>query len=241
MRLFYAELLKVRTAPWTTLTLVLALLAIMSLASAGISNDAENGFVVDPVSDIIDAAGIATIFTLILGILIVTWDYRHGTITQTFLAGPRRERVVAAKLVTAILMASVLIVAALALGLFIARLWLGELFELTDENWKQAGRIVLSAILWAILGLGLGATLQTQVGALITALIWFLVVEQILAGLGSRIWDIGHYLPGQALTAFGGLEPSEHLSRTSAGLLAAGYALGFVALGVVSVLRRDVP
>ena len=240
MRLVYAELLKIRTAPWTTLTLVLALLAIMGLASAGISNDAESGFVSDPEGDIVDAAGIATIFTLILGILIVTWDYRHGTVTQTFLAVPRRERVVAAKLVTAVLLAVLLVVAALALALLVARLWLGDLFDLTDENWKQAGRLVISAVLWAILGLGVGAMLQTQVGALITALIWFLVVEQILVGLGSRIWDIGDYLPGQALSAFGGLDPSEHLSRTSAALLAAAYAFGFAAVGLVSVLRRDV-
>lgn len=240
MRLAYAELLKIRTAPWTTVTLVLLLLAIMGLAAAGISNDAENGFAPDPESDIIDAGGIATIFTLILGILIVTWDYRHGTITQTFLAAPRRERVVAAKLATAVMLSLVLVDLALAVGLVVAKVWLGDRFHFTDEEWTQASRVVVSAVLWAILGLGLGAALQTQVGALISALIWFLVVEQILAGLGSRIWDIGYYLPGQALTQFGSVAEPEHLSRTTAGVLAAAYAVGLVAVGTVMVLRRDV-
>ncbi|HET7857279.1 MAG TPA: hypothetical protein VFL41_12560 [Gaiellaceae bacterium] len=240
MRLLHAELTKIRTAPWTTVTLVLALLAIMALAAAGISNDAENGITADPESDIIDAAGISTIFTLIFGILIVTWDYRHGTITQTFLAAPRRERVMAAKLVTAIVLSLVLAVLALTLAIVIANVWLGDVFHFTDEEWTQASRIVAGAGLWAVLGLGLGATLQTQVGALISALIWFLVVEQILVGLGSRIWDIGYYLPGQALTQFASVGAPEHLSRATALALAAAYALGLAALGTVMVLRRDV-
>lgn len=240
MRLVYTELLKIRTAPWTTVILVLSLLAIMGLAASGISNDARNGVTSDPESDIIDATGIATIFTLIFGVLIVTWDYRHGTITQTFLAAPRRERVMGAKLVAAIVFSLLLVVLALVLALVIAKIWLTDQFHLTDEEWRQASRIVVAGALWAILGLGLGATLQTQVGALISALIWFLVVEQILAGLGSRIGNIGYYLPGQALTAFGSVAEPEHFSRTTAFVLSAGYAFGLAALGTVMVLRRDV-
>jgi ABC-2 type transport system permease protein len=240
VRLVYTELMKIRTAPWTAVTLLLALLAITALGAAGISHDAESGVLSDPEGDIIDLGGFATIFTLILGILVVTWDYRHGTITQTFLAAPRRERVALAKLATAILVAAVLILLTLGLGLLIAKIWLGDAFQLTDENWKHAGRLVFGAILWAILGVGLGATLQTQVGALITALVWFLVVELILVGLGSRIWDIGYYLPGQALTQFAAVDPPEELSRSTAGLLAAAYALGFAALGFASMIRRDV-
>ena len=144
MRLVYAELLKIRTAPWTTVTLVLVLLAIVALGAAGTSNDAENGFSVSPESDIVDITGIATIFTLILGILVVTWDYRHGTITQTFLAAPRRERVMAAKLVTALVLGALLVAISLALSIAIAEIWLGDAFQLTGEHWKQAGRIMIA-------------------------------------------------------------------------------------------------
>jgi ABC-2 type transport system permease protein len=240
MRLVYAELLKIRTAPWTSVTLFLALIAIVVLGASGIANDARDGFVDDPEADIIDMVGIATIFTLILGILVVTWDYRHGTITQTFLASPRRERVVAAKLATTVVLSALLLLVAMALALFVAKIWLGDQFSLTEENWEQARRIVAAGVLWGILGLGLGATLQTQVGALISALIWFLVVEFILVGLGSRIWNIGHYLPGQALSKFASVAEPEHLTRTEAGLLAVAYAIGLAALGTLSMLRRDV-
>lgn len=241
MRLVYAELLKIRTAPWTTLTLVLVLLAIVALGAAGTSNDAESGFSVSPESDIVDIAGISTIFTLILGILVVTWDYRHGTITQTFLAAPRRERVMAAKLVTALVLSALLVAIALALAIMIAEVWLGGAFQLSGEHWRQAGRIMIAAVLWAILGLGLGAVLQTQVGALISAIVWFLVVELVIVGLGSKIGHIDKYLPGEALREFGSSgEVEDRLGRTTAGLLAAGYALVAAVLGTISVLRRDV-
>jgi ABC-2 type transport system permease protein len=234
--------LKIRTAPWTTLILVLSMLAIIGLGAAGISNDAEDGFLPSPETDIIDLAGTSTIFALLLGILVVTWEYRHGTITQTFLAAPRRERVVAAKLGTAVVAGAVLAVFALALGIGIAELWLGEQFQLEGEHWRQAGRIVLGAALWAGLGLGLGATLQTQVGALILALVWFLVVEFILVGLGSRLRDVDRYLPGEVLRQFAGAGAIEDddLGRTTAGLIATAYAVGLAAIGTVSVLWRDV-
>ena len=41
--------------------------------------------------------GSATVIALIIGILSFTGEYRHGTITDTFLTEPRRGRVIAAK------------------------------------------------------------------------------------------------------------------------------------------------
>jgi hypothetical protein len=242
VRQVYAELLKIRTAPWTTVILVVAMLAIVGLGAAGTSNDAEGGFLVSPEREIIDVAGTSTIFALLLGILVITWDYRHGTITQTFLAAPRRERVVAAKLGTAVLVGAVLAAVALALTIVIAELWLGAQFQLEGEHWEHAGRIVVGAALWAVLGLGLGATLQTQVGALILALVWFLVVELILIGLGPNIRDIDRYLPGEVLRQFAGAGSIEEddLGRTTAGLIATAYAGGLAAIGTMSVLWRDV-
>ena len=239
MSLFAAELLKVRTAPWTTVLLAVALLGITVLGAASTLASAEDSQPFLPpsvVADVIDVGAFALVFALLLGILIVTWDYRHGTITQTFLAAPRRAEVVAAKLAAALLLGLVFVAAAVAIALVMGKLWLGAEFAIEGEHWEQIARILGAAALWTFLGAGLGATLQTQVGALVSALIWFLVVEPILGGLRP---GIAAYLPGNALNAFvtGG---GEHLSQGGAAAVAAAYALAAVALGTGAVLRRDV-
>ena len=240
MRLVATELLKIWTAPRTPLILVFSMLALAGLGAAGISNEASTGFLESPEADIVDVSGIGTFLALVLGILIVTWEYRHGTIVQTFLAEPRRERVMAAKLVVGVIVGMALVALALIVAVAVAEIWLGSEFELDSENWRHVGRMLVASALWAVIGLGLGAVLQTQVGALMTALIWFLVVENILAGLGSWIWDVGGYLPGQLLDAYSAAAEPDDPDRLTAGLLGALYAAGFAAAGVLAVLRRDV-
>jgi hypothetical protein len=73
-----------------------------------------------------------------------------------------------------------------------------------------------------------------------SALIWFLVVENILAGLGSWVWDVGNYLPGHVLDQFALGSESEDFGLTTAALLSVGYAVLFAGVGLVSAVRRDV-
>ena len=95
MRLLRAELLKLRTTPRTVVGLILPLLAIVVLGAVGnITGQHEASTVV---SDILDVAGFANIIAIVLGVLIVTWEFRHNTIAGTFMVEPRRERVIAAK------------------------------------------------------------------------------------------------------------------------------------------------
>ena len=240
MRLVLAELLKLRTAPRTPLILVVSMVALAGLGGATISHDANIGNLADPEGDIVEVAGIATFLALILGILVVTWDYRHGTIVQTFLAEPRRERVMGAKLVAGVVVGLLLVVLALIPPVVVAKVWLGGEFDVGALDWEQVGRLLVASVLWVVIGMGLGAALQTQVGALMSALIWFLVVENILAGLGRWIWDVGSYLPGHALDQFAQGSESEEFGPTTAGLIGLAYALLFAAVGLVSVVRRDV-
>jgi hypothetical protein len=251
VKLVWAELLKVRTAPRTTLGLTLGLLGLVGLGAGATASDAGGDFREEIVAwDVLGVASVAAIFTLILGILVVTWEYRHGTITQTYLATPRRERVIGVKLAVSFLLGAVLAALAIAVALVVARFWLS--YELERDHLELAGRIVLGAALWSVFGAGLGALLQSQVGAIIASFVWFLVAEPIVAW---QLESIGDYLPGSVLDRLQNQDvveassgdvvsrsvSGEPYSLMVAGLLAAGYAAALGLAGIVSALRRDVP
>lgn len=247
MRLLYAELLKLRTAPRTLIGLTLGLIALSvlgagSTASGGDNSPIGNEFVL---WDVLSVVTLAAIFTLILGILIVTWEYRHGTITQTFLLTPQRERVMIAKYGVGLAAGAVLAGLCLLVVLVTAQFWIS--IDLTRGQWELIGRLVLASALWGVFGAGLGAVLQSQVGAIVTAFVWFLVAEPLI---GSQFEHFGDYLPGSTLdrlTQRGALEAGEEVGDRGfsfglygAALLAGVYALGVAALGVASALWRDV-
>ena len=48
---------------------------------------------------VMSAASFGGVIVLIIGILIMGGEFRHGTVTSTFLISPKRGRVVGAKLV----------------------------------------------------------------------------------------------------------------------------------------------
>lgn len=251
MRLLYAELLKIRTAPRTTIGLTLGLLLLVGLGSAATAYDPEPGpFGIETATwDVIRVVSLAPVFTLILGILVVTWEYRHGTITQTFLATPRREWVLAAKVGVSLVVGAVLAAIAVALALVVAQFWTS--IDLERRHWELIGRMLLGSALWGVLGTGLGALLQSQVGAIVTAFVWFLVAEPVLGLTIEQLTDssIIDYLPGNVIDRLQNSEqesglvvgPDYAYGLWSAALLAGAYAAVLAALGTVSAVRRDVP
>ena len=245
MRLVYAELLKIRTAPRTTLGLVLGLAALTVLGSG---SSASAAALADEmlVWDVLSVGTTAIFFALILGILVVTWEYRHGTITQTFLVTPRRGRVVAAKYGTALVLGAGLTVICLVIALVTASFLIT--IDLTRGQWEMVGRLVLGGALWGLLGAGLGAFLQSQVGAIVSVFVWFLLVENLI---GVRYDHFVDYLPGRALqrlTERGEPTSFEEVGALSdysfglwtAALLAGAYAAALAVLGLVSAIWRDV-
>jgi hypothetical protein len=180
---------------------------------------------------------------LLLGILGMAGEFRHQTVTQTFLVTPDRGRVVAAKLVAYPLAGIALALATLAVTAAVAAGWLavkGITPSLSDARLARiVGVALLGAGLCALVGVGVGALIRNQVAALVGTLVWVLVVEGLLMSL-INIPSLGKWLPSAAAAAAITSPGGAHLSRLGGTLLLAGYALALALAGTRLVVRRDI-
>ena len=249
MRLLSSELLKLRTIR-TPYVLLFLSMAISAIAAAGLVGSGSLGEDTEPALSLGQGASFGTLFVAVLGILIVTNEYRHGTIMTTFLAEPRRVRVLLAKLGAAGLAGLAFAVAVLVVAVAVALPWLAardESLPLDGEALEAVGRALLVFGLTAVIGAAVGAIVQSQVGAIVGYFIWIFVVESLITVLSGLVFtDVGEpdpiskYLPGSALSGIVGGEGNEFVLRGgTAALLAIGYALGLSALAAVAITRRD--
>ena len=245
--LIRSELLKIRTTRgWYAYLIVVVLLTGLAVAAElGSTADGERGGL-DFQVGLVDTAGFAALLAIILGITIVTTEFRHGTVTPTLLAAPHRERVIAAKAVAGVLVAVLLALLAFAVVAAVALPWLtlvdADLQLGEGEVGKRAAQVLLSAILWAFMGVAIGTLVQSQVAALVGTLIWIFLGETLLIGLFGLldIDGLASYLPFQALDGADGSSGGDLLSYWPA----VGVSLGWVALlgglGTERTRRRDI-
>jgi len=243
-RLVGAEFLKLRTTRgW--IGYVFALIALTAIGTAGQVGTADQ---VDLGSDEFQrdvlSSSVASLIALLLGITSVTVEWRHGTITRTLLATPRRELFMAAKGIAALVFGvalavlAVVVVLAVAIPVVVAE---DASFTFDGELGTRIGRIVLAAALWGALGAGLGALLKSQTFALVAAIVWMLVLEPLLRALLELVEREGaaDFLPGQALGALdGGVEDA--LSPSAGGIVGLAYVVGFGVLGWLRLERSDI-
>ena len=195
---------------------------------------------------VLAAAGGASIFVLILAIIGMTGEYRHMTITSTFLATPRRERVLIGKgLMYAVLGAAIAIINVIAV-FFMTVLFLAGSDHATIKPSTALSillGVTLGLALYAILGVSVGALLKNQIAAVIIALIWALLAEPIVGLLieGSAKW-----LPGGALSAAMNVTTEADLSSADVlpvwggALLLLAYAAVFATVASLTTVRRDI-
>jgi ABC-type transport system involved in multi-copper enzyme maturation permease subunit len=241
-----AELLKIRTVRswWAYLIGILLLVGIAVAGDTG-SNPQQHDRL-DFQVGLVESAGFAALLVLILGIVLVTNEFRHGTVTPTFLAAPVRERVLASKAVAATLVALLFALFALFIVAAIAVPWLSivdaDLHLFDGEIGERALQTVLSFVLWALLGIAIGTVVQSQVAALVGTLVWAFLGETLLWGLFSLLDLDGavEYLPFQALDGADGTGGDDLLDYWPAVAVTLAWIALLGAAGVWRTRRRDI-
>ncbi len=197
---------------------------------------------IDGVDRIVSGTELLLTLMLVLGVLIATTEFRHGTASSTFLAAPKRYPAMLAKLGLALAagvavgLAFTLVNGGLALPILSHRE--GHLPPTGDLVAFYAGGIAALALACA-LGLGIGAIVRNQVGAIVAALVFVFILSP-LPELASH--HLADYFPTKAIGSLQGLHKGdeESISQVTGGLVLSAWVVATFLLGTVLVCRRDV-
>src|SRR5262245_1450562 len=244
-RLFSAELLKLRTIR-VTWGFAVAVVGFSGLLAAGhIGSPPEGGRLAPDyqLDLVLTAAFPAVVLALLLGMLLFTNEFRHGTIARTLLATPRRAVLVGVKLLIGAAAGVGLGLLAFAVTSIVAVIWLSivdvPLAPVDAANGLWRG--LLAAALIGALGAAVGGFVHSQVGALVGTLVWLFVAEPIvwvLLGL-VHLDGVAEYLP--AATVLGILDTDgQNLSYPATVGMALAWTAVATALAIWRTRRRDI-
>jgi ABC-2 type transport system permease protein len=245
-RLIKAELLKLISTRSTYALVFGAATAALVTVAIGILRAGHNGVpslgtFTNLRRVITNSGGVGTLFALVLGVTAVAGEFRHRTAASTFIASPRRLPVVVAKMLAYPLFGLMTGAAAITAGLAVVMMALSASgYEVASTfNAAIAGVAaswVLGAGLYCLVGVGLGALMRNQMAAVIVALAWPQVIENIIHDIS---W-LYRWAPGGASSALVRADVAGLLPPWGGALLLLGYGLVLGLIGSAAVVRRDV-
>lgn len=186
------------------------------------------------------------VFALILGVLIITVEFRHKTATTSFLTTPRRACFVLGKVVIAApsgIALAIIVLAATVIGGGIALSATGGSFcAMAHQIGAVAPGMILVYALFAVLGVGVGSLLTNQMAAIVVCLGWFLILENIIGGIwtGTVTWLPSGAAQAASSVSSSGADSIGLFSWWQGSLLILAYGLVFATVGSVVLTRRDI-
>ena len=244
--LLASELLKLRTTrtSWWVALLSLGLVALTvigQLAGGEVSSESD-------LRSVLSNSLVAGLMMIVLGVVGSAGEYRHGTITSTFLVTPSRRRVLIAKALAYGALGLLVALIASVLALAITVPWLsgrGDSLSSLGLGTAEIAGIVAGCAAYtsiaAMLGVGVGALLRSQVAAVVAVLGFLFVLDPVLAALIDGYGRFG--LSGLAVALGGGTGEDAGFSVLSpllAALVFGAYAAIAVAAASLITERRDV-
>jgi ABC-type transport system involved in multi-copper enzyme maturation permease subunit len=192
----------------------------------------------------------AYFFAIILGILIMSGEFRHGTAVAPFLASPKRARVLFVKLGVAAFAGALFQIISAGISVltgFYTLTFFEDVASPSDAVFVNlALAAVLSGAVLGVVGVAIGSLIRNQLIAIVSSLVWLFVLEPVILLL---FVDAGKWLPTGAITGMLALEfeseaigisTAAYLSPGLAALVLLGYGMFFAVLALVTSMRRDI-
>ncbi len=242
MKQLRAELLKIRSTRTTTGLLVglIALALLFTILTCTLSPISQLLTEREQAS-VLSFGSVAGVFAALAGIMLFTSEYRFGTIRPTSLFNADRNRLFTAKFIARMLSGLIFgvigegIVLSVGVGIFKLR-GVGLVMSGANVTELIVGAVIGTA-LWGAIGVGIGAVVPNQVGAVISLLAWGFVVENLVFGF---LPTIGRFLPVHAADAMMGSIQDQQLPGDVGVLVVVAWALTLAVVGLALLRRRDV-
>jgi hypothetical protein len=186
-------------------------------------------------------SGLAGVFAALAGVLLVTSEYRFGTIRPTFLFNPIRSHVLGAKVVTGALAGIAFGILGEAIGWAVGYAVLGGRGITVVLGSGDILLLTLGGLagvaLWGAIGAGLGTIIHNQVGAIIALLAWGFVVNNLVFGLAP---SVGRFLPDRASDALMGFRQHHLLAPGPGAIILIAWAVAVTVVGIALSIRQDI-
>lgn len=200
------------------------------------------------------------LFMVILGALIVTNEFFHQTATTTFLTTPHRSRVILSKLAAAVVLAFGFWLVVTVIDLVVGSIFFSSKgLSIPLSDWPVLRSVLmnlLAYVIWAVLGIGLGVLIRSQLGATLTGAAAYLLSFPIaftLFGLIRQfvikedwVWQWIVAVPGVASQVMISPEPlrisfdTNGPSWWAGALVLVGYGVVAGVVGTLITRKRDI-
>lgn len=190
------------------------------------------------------------VFAIILGIMLMAGEFRHGTAVATFLTAPRRTTVVASKMLIGAVAGVLVMLISTIVSLFAGWVTLQQFENVAAPSDSLFVNTILAATLGGavlgLIGVAIGTFVRNQMLAIIGSLVYLFIIDPLLLTLWP---DAGKWLPSGLITAMMALDldmPELGINTTNylppfaaAGVLIAFGAV-FATAAIATSLRRDI-
>jgi hypothetical protein len=214
-RMLRAELRRTTSVRmWWVLLIPVVLLALSINVFGGVFSSSLSGFGGETpgvlLASLAYSLSLGSVFAAVHGAVQASGEFRHRTITTTYLTGGRVP-VLLARCAVGAAVGAVYALGTLAFGLVAGLFGQGSAtFPSPGPLFGLIGSGIAVCALWAVLGVAVGTLVTNQAGAVVLLLVYVLAIENVLslilrsgadAGLGTgppAIARITSYLPGNA-------------------------------------------